>query len=82
MKSCAIWLDGRIALGRSEACFLNILCSPYGNRDNLIVLQVFGIVDGMAFLIMGTVEFEPLVTFSCDDPNLCFTLAAIIFTGN
>ena len=32
----------------------------------------------LAILVMGTVEFEPLVTFSCDDPNLCLTLAVII----
>ena len=32
----------------------------------------------MALLIMGTVEFEPLVIFSGDDPDLCLTLAAMI----
>ena len=31
----------------------------------------------MTGLIMGTVEFEPLVMFSCDDSDLCLTLAAI-----
>ena len=32
----------------------------------------------MAGRIMGTVELEPLVTLSGDDPNLCWTSAAII----
>ena len=48
------------------------------NGNNLIVLQCFGMVNSMAFLIMGTVEFKLLLTFTCDDPNLCWTFAAII----
>ena len=40
--------------------------------NNLIVLQFFGLacVGGMAGQVMGTVEFELLVTFSCDDSDL------------
>ena len=44
--------------------------------DNLLVLQIFGIVDGMAGHIMA--PFEPLVNFSGDDSDLCWTLAAIM----
>ena len=52
------------------------------NGNNLIVLQCFGYINSMAVLIMGTVELEPLVTFSGDDPSLCLTLAAIIQRAN
>ena len=42
------------------------------------MFQIFGMVDGMTGLIMGTVEFEPLVIFAGDNSDLCLTLAAMI----
>ncbi len=35
-------------------------------------------IGGVTVLVVGAVEFEPLVIFSCDDSDLCFTFAAII----
>ena len=34
---------------------------------NLLVLQFFGMIGGVTVLVVGAVEFEPLVIFSCDD---------------
>ena len=48
------------------------------NGNNLIMFQIFGMVDGMTGLIMGTIEFESLVIFAGDNSELCLTLAAMI----
>ena len=37
------------------------------------------VVGSMAILIVGTEEFEPLVTFSSHDPYLCLTFTAMIY---
>ena len=47
------------------------------NGNNLIILQFFGMICGMAVLIVGAEEFEPLVIFPGNYSDLRTTLAAI-----